>query len=289
MTSTIYDLGYQPYDGVRHGRPFAIRTLVAHSLRAAFGIGRGEQARRVPLLVTAIVFAPALIQVGVASAAGTTNFIHYANYLEFAGIMLAMFAAAQAPELIVTDKSSGVLALYLSRPVRATDYAVAKLLALTAALAILTLAPQLLLFGGKLLLSAKLWPAFKSEYAKLLPILGGSLIFALFFASTALALASFTQRRAYGSAAVIALYLIGPALSEVVRYVATGDVRRYAILLNPVYLLSGLAEWLFRVEASRRSVVGRAELPEKAFVIVALVVVVISVTVLMVRYRKNEA
>ena len=289
MTSTIYDLGYQPYTGARHGRPRAILTLLAHSWRSAFGIGRGEQARRIPIVVMAIIMAPAVIQVGVASAAGSTAFIHYANYLEFAAIMLAMFAAAQAPELIVTDKSSGVLALYLSRPVRATDYAVAKLLALTLALFLLTLMPQLLLFSGKILLSAKLWPAFKSEYAKLLPIVGGSLIFALFFASTALALASFTKRRAYGSAAVIALYLIGPALSEVVRFVATGAVRRYAILINPVYLLSGLSEWLFRIEANQRSVVGRSDLPEKAYVLVALTVVVISVAVLMLRYRKNEA
>jgi ABC-2 type transport system permease protein len=288
-TSTIYDLGYQPYTGERHGRLTAIRTLVLYSLRAAFGIGRGEQARRIPVLVSAIIFAPALIQVGVASAAGSLNFIHYSNYLEIAAIMLAMFAAGQAPELIVTDKSSGVLALYLSRPVRATDYALAKLLALTLAMTLLTLAPQLVLFGGKLLLSAKMWPAFKAEYVKLLPILGGSLIFALFFASTALALSSFAQRRVYGSAAVISLYLIGPALSEVVRYVSTGDVRRYAILINPVYLLSGLSEWLFRVEASRRSVVGRADLPDKAYVSVAAVVIVIAVVVLMLRYRKNEA
>ena len=289
MTSTIYDLGYQSYSGPRYGRWHAIRTLFAYSFRAAFGIGRGEAARRMPIVVTAMVFMPALSQVGVASATGMINFIHYSNYLEFSAILLGLFAAAQAPELIVTDKQSGVLSLYLSRPLRATDYALAKLAALTAAMLVLTVGPQLVLFIGKILLAAKLWPAFTGEFSKLWPILVGSLLISLFFATIALALASFAVKRAYGTAAVIAFFLLTPAFAEIVRSVATGDLRRWAVLLNPATLIMGFSQWLFLVEASRRSAVGRADLPGKAYLLVMLSACAVATAILLTRYRKNEA
>ena len=45
---TIYDLGYQHYDGARYGRWHVIRTLTAFSFSAAFGSGRGSRARDHP-------------------------------------------------------------------------------------------------------------------------------------------------------------------------------------------------------------------------------------------------
>src|SRR3954469_15956294 len=114
----IYDLGYQRYGGARLGRAYAMRTLIAYSFRSAFGIGRGEKSKMLPVLVAALVFLPALIQVGVASSAGVVAFIHYADHLQFTAFLLALFAAGQAPELVVADKQQGVLSLYLARPIR---------------------------------------------------------------------------------------------------------------------------------------------------------------------------
>jgi ABC-2 type transport system permease protein len=37
MTSVIHDIGYRHYDGPRLGRPYAIRSLYLHNLRAAYG------------------------------------------------------------------------------------------------------------------------------------------------------------------------------------------------------------------------------------------------------------
>jgi ABC-2 type transport system permease protein len=289
MSSTIYDLGYQTYKGARHGRMYAMRTLFGFSLRAAFGMGRGEQARRVPAVVAMVLFLPAVIQVGVASAAGMSNLVHYAAYLEFTAILLALFVAAQAPELIVTDKQNGALALYLSRPIRATDYAIAKLAALTVATFLFAVLPQLVLFGGKVLLAKDLWPAFKGELPRLEPIFLSAALIAFFLASVALGLASFAVKRAYASAAVIALFLIAPAISEIVRFVATGDIRRWAVLVNPLLVISGLAHWLFHLEISRRSIVGRVDLPGEAYLLTALGAAAVGAAVLMVRYRRNEA
>ena len=44
----IYDIGYRRYVGPRLGRRFAVRSLFAHTVRGAFGIGRGGRAKVVP-------------------------------------------------------------------------------------------------------------------------------------------------------------------------------------------------------------------------------------------------
>lgn len=288
MSSAIYDLGYQRYSGAKFGRAHAIRTLIIFSLRAAFGMGRGEQARRMPMLVVAFVFLPTLGQIAVASATGQVSIITYGGYLLFTGFAIALFVAAQAPELIVTDKSNGALTLYLSRPIKATDYAWAKLAALWAATVVLTLGPQLVLFTARVFLPESPWKAFKDEWTKLLPMVGGSVLVSLFFASVALALSSFAVKRAFGTAAVIAFFLLTPALSSIAQVVATGDVKRWSVMLNPITVLNGFSSWLFDIEASRRSTVGRVDLPGQAYMWVILAVSALAIALLVSRYRKNE-
>ena len=130
---TIYDLGYQRYGGQRLGRNNAIANLIRYSFRAAFGMGRGSKAKLLPMIVTGVVFLPAFVQVGIASASGRPELVNYAGQLNFTAFLLALFVAVQAPELVVTDKQQGVLSLYLSRPLTATDYAMSKMFALTGA------------------------------------------------------------------------------------------------------------------------------------------------------------
>ena len=207
---TIYDIGYQHYEGPRLGRGNAIRTLIGFSFRAAFGSDRGQRARMGPLIVIALVYAPVFMQVTLASISEQPSLINYAQQLQFAGLFIALFAATQAPEIIVTDRQYGVLSLYLSRSLRSTDYALAKLVAFVAALLVLTLGPELALFVAKLFLTNSPWQAFRADWKSLLPIVGGTLLAACYVATVALALAAFTSRRPYASAAVIAFFVILP-------------------------------------------------------------------------------
>jgi ABC-2 type transport system permease protein len=285
----IYDLGYQRYTGERLGRSHSIRALFVYSLRAAFGLSRGERAKSIPMLVVALVYLPAFGQIAAASATGQVRFINYAGFLEFTGFLVALFAAAQAPELIVADKQHGTLSLYLSRPILGIDYAIAKILALTTAMLVITLGPQLVLFIGKVGIATSPWTEFGNEKAKLLPILGGTLMMSLFVASIGLALSSLASRRGYGSGAVIVFFLMMPALVTMFRTVTTGDLRRYSILANPVFLSLGFTNWLFEIEARRRSAVGRADLPGELYLYVMLVVTTICVVWLLRRYRRDHS
>ncbi|MDB4914561.1 MAG: hypothetical protein JWM95_2205 [Gemmatimonadetes bacterium] len=288
-TGAIYDLGYQRYGGERLGRWYAFRTLLAFSFRSAFGLGRGEKAKSLPVIVVAIVYLPALIQIGVASAAGMVAMIHYADHLEFTAFLLALFTAAQAPELIVTDRQQGILALYLSRPLRGLDYAIAKLVALSGAMLLLTLGPQLILFLGKIFISDKPWPAFVAEYAKLVPMVGGTVLISLFFAAIGLGLASNATRRGYATATVIAFFLLTAGMSEMVRNVGFGSMQRYAVLGNPALLVSGFSRWLFEIEARRRSAVGRAALSGELYLYVIIAVTIVAIAMLLNRYRRSDA
>jgi len=285
----IYDLGYQRYTGERLGRMAAIRALFVYSLRAAFGLARGERAKSIPMLCLALVYLTAFAQIAAASTTGRPSLINYANLLEFTGFFVALFAAAQAPELIVADKQHGTLSLYLSRPIMGADYAIAKLAALTTAMLVMTLGPELVLFAGKVGMATSPWTELGNEKAKLLPIIGGTLMMSIFIASIGLALSSFASRRGYGSAAVIVFFLLMPALVTMFRTVTTGDLRRYAILANPVFLSLGFTQWLFEIEARRRSAVGRADLPGQLYLYVMLAVSAICVAWLLRRYRRDHA
>ena len=285
---TIYDLGYQQYGGLRHGRRYAIWKLMQYSFRTAFGLGRGPRAKLVPTLVLIIVFMPAIVQVGVASFTNSTQFINYSVYLTFSSFLLALFTAAQAPELVVTDRQHGVLSLYLSRPLSGTDYAFAKLGALIAAMMVVTLTPQLFLFLGKVFVLSTPWATFKAEYGKLWPIAVGTLGVSCFYASIGLGLACLAARRVFATAAVIFFFVLTPPVSAVFYELASGDVRRYAVLANPPLLITGFLNWLFDIEARRRSMIGRASLPGEAYLYTILAVVLIMTTVLVLRYRKSE-
>src|SRR5436190_8439376 len=205
---TIYDLGYQPYHGVRLNRASAIRNLFVFSFRTAFGLGRGSRSKVIPIIVVSIVTMVALGMVFMAAANGRPSIINYAAHLSFTAFFLALFAAAQAPELIVTDRQHGALSLYLSRPMSGTDYAIAKWFALVAAMLVVTLGPQLVLFGGKVLLSATPAIVLKAEYRKLAPIVGGMFVTSCFMASVGLGIGAVSSRRAYATASVIAFFLL---------------------------------------------------------------------------------
>lgn len=286
---TIYDLGYQTYGGARLGRNHAIGNLIRYSFNTAFGLGRGPRAKVVPMFVLAIVFLPAIVQVGVASATSNPNFVNFAAFLQFTAFSIALFAAAQAPEIIVNDRQHGVLSLYLSRPITARDYALSKFFALTAAMLVLTLGPQIFMFAGKVFLAASPLDIWKSEYLKLGPIIAGTAMASLFVAGISLAVASLAARRAYATAAVIAVFMLLPAASEIIRTLTIGPVRRYARLGNPIIILTGFTNWLFDVQANRRGMVSRLDLPGQAYLYMMTAVIVLSVLFLVHRYRRHTA
>ena len=133
---SIYDLGYQSYQGPRLGRRSAVVALYTQSLRACFGIGRGGRAKIAPFTLAGLAILPAVLAVGFAALAAQAgpggdaieqaSPIRYDSYHGLVSVLIMLFCAAQAPELFGRDQRYGVLPLYFSRVLTRTDYALAK-------------------------------------------------------------------------------------------------------------------------------------------------------------------
>jgi ABC-2 type transport system permease protein len=244
-TGAIYDLGYQGYVGPRLGRRAAVATLFWASLRAAFGLGRSGRSKIVPWGLTAIMVVPAAVAGAIqAIAPGGLSPFSYDNYLWDLSPILALFIAAQAPELVSSDQRNRVLSLYFSHALARSDYALAKLGALAAALFILALAPLLVILFASIFAASDVVAALGDQLQNLPQIIGSPAIHAVPLAALGLAIAAFTPRRAYATGAIIAVYLVTGAVGGILSEAGRGRLSQVAPLINPWVLLDGTRDWL---------------------------------------------
>ena len=244
----IHDLGYRRYDGPRLGRAQIIRALIWHSFRSSWGIGRGVKAKIIPILAAIAICLPGFVN-AFAVARGNPRLFGYDVYVpQLRVIVVTIFIAAQAPELVSRDLRSHVLPLYFSRPLRRGDYPLAKYIALTLACLLLIEVPLLILYVGTIV-SAKSGSAVWSQTRALIPGLGVGLMWAVLIAAFGLVLASLTGRRAYATGIVAISCFLTWTLSLVLiqaegGITATSTGARIAGLFSPFTILDGVRIWL---------------------------------------------
>ena len=241
--SSIYDLGYRRYEGERLGRWQAILTLYFYSLRTAFGLGRGAIAKIVPMGLTLLVTIPALVQLAVAAVASSDIEVYTAHgYYGYVQVMLVLFVGVAAPDLVGRDQRNRTLSLYFSRPLLRSDYALAKLAALTTAMLFLTLGPQLILFIGSVL--AEEGTAYLEEnWQDLIPIAASGLLISLFLAAIALAIAAYVPRRAFATSLIIGIFIVSTAVASGI--VESSASLGYALLGAGYQVMAGFTYWFF--------------------------------------------
>jgi ABC-2 type transport system permease protein len=288
-TGAIYDLGYRGYDGPRLGRRAAFATLFWASLRAAFGLGRSGRSKVVPWGLTAIMIVPAAVAGAIqAIAPGGLSPFNYDNYLWDLQPILALFVAAQAPELVSSDQRNHVLSLYFSHALARNDYALAKFGAMAAALFVLALAPLLVILLASILASPDVPGAAGDQLGNLPQIVGAPLIYAVPLAALGMAIASFTPRRAYATGAIIAVFLVSAAVGGILSEAGRGRLSLVAPLINPFVLLDGTRDWLVGASIPNSPVL-RADLALWAFGILTVVLTLIGIAAVLWRYRRISA
>jgi ABC-2 type transport system permease protein len=244
----IHDLGYRGYDGPRLGRPQILRALTWHSLRSAFGLGRGAKAKVLPILALVAMCLPAAVN-AFAVAQHNPRLFGYDVYTPTLRVLVVtIFIAAQAPELVSKDLRSRVLPLYFSRPLRRGDYPLAKYLALTAACLVLIELPLLIMYAGTIA-SAKGGSDVWNETKALIPGLGVGVLWAVMMAAIGLVLASLSGRRAYATGIVAITCFLTWALSMLLiqsegGQSATATGARLGGLFSPFTILDGVRMWL---------------------------------------------
>jgi ABC-2 type transport system permease protein len=249
--SVIHDLGYRRYDGPRLGRAQIVRALAWHSFRAAFGLGRGAKAKIVPLIALVALCLPAVVN-AFAMSRGNPRVVDYDTYSPaLRDLVMTVFVAVQAPELVSRDLRSRVLPLYFARPIKTIDYPLAKYLAFTAACLVMMEVPLLLLYGGSIA-NVHGGSAVWAQTTALIPGLLVGLMWAVVLAAISLFLASLTGRRAFATGAVAIVLLLTFTLAEILLQVEGQNQGPQAavvkggpggpILVQPIHYVPSLAD-----------------------------------------------
>jgi len=215
----ILDRGYRRYTGHRRGVGGAIRSVAWQGLRSVLGLGRPARAKVLPLASIVFAYLPAVAFVGIAAVLpvdliGEDALPTYSDYYGFIISAIVLFCALAAPEVLVGDRRTGMLALYLSTPLDRPSYLAAKVIALAVALAMVTVGPPLLLLVAYTFEGAG--PEDVGDWLVLfMRILIAGVAVTTAFASTSMAAASLTDRRAFASVGIILLLLVSASLSGV--------------------------------------------------------------------------
>jgi ABC-2 type transport system permease protein len=243
----IHDIGYRPYEGPRLDRGPIRRALAVQGLGHCFGFGRSGRSRIVPVTLVVVMTLPAFVVVGALVLSGADPLIPPTRYAYSLQLVVALFLAAQAPQMFSRDLRYRAIVLYLSRPLTRMDYVVARLLALGGAVLVFVLIPVVLIAVGGLLAGR--------DYVDVLTELGqaavGALLLAVLLAAVGGLIAALTPRRGFAVAAIIAVVLISSTAVTIVREIIRSEGSPDSLGLDYISLASpfGLAEQVQAVVA----------------------------------------
>lgn len=213
----VFDLGYQRYTGPREGRNRARLALFDNGVRTVLGIGRGGRAKILPVGLFLAAMTPAVVFVIILSFIGEAgaDFIPGpADYYSIVSVLLIIFGAIMAPELLCPDRRDNVLPLYLVRPLTSTDYLIARFLAFFVIVLALVYVGQIVLQAGLILTASDQVEYIRENWRDVPRILFMGVLIATFISVGPLAVAAFTTRRAYAAAFIIAAWLLLNAISD---------------------------------------------------------------------------
>ena len=286
----VFDLGYQHYTGPREGRNRARMALFQNGVRTILGIGRGGRAKILPVLLFLGVMSPAVVFVIILSFIGEAgaDFIPGpADYYGIVGVVLIIFSAIMAPELLGPDRRDNVLPLYLVRPLTSTDYILARFLAFFVIALALVYAGQIVLQAGLILTADSQIDYIRDNWTDVLRILFVGIVVALFISVAPMSVAAFTTRRAYAAAFVIAVWLLTTSVTNALTAETctsetvssngtvissseecsplTGDWAPYIGLLDVGSVSDNISAMVFDTEPEGPSMIAVAELDNNAW------------------------
>lgn len=234
----ILDRGYRRYDGERRGVRGAIRSVVVDSVRRMLGMKRAVWHKILPALTVFIAYVPAIVFVGVIvllpeQILEEPSDATYAEYYFFITTAILLFTAVVGPDVLCTDRRTGMLGLYLASPLDRDTYLVAKATSIALVLSLVTIGPPLLLLVGYSL--EGYGPDSPLEFvATLARILLAGAVVSLLYTALTLAASSTTPRRAAASAAVVGAVIGSAVVTGIL--VSSAEASPYVLLGNLLQL-----------------------------------------------------
>lgn len=236
---TVFDIGYQRYDGPREGRSRARMAVFKDGVRTALGLGRGPRAKALPWGFIAVLVGIGFIMALVAGAAlrlagpeAVEQLPSHSDFYGIASIFFFVFAAVVAPELLCPDRREGTINLYLVRPLTSVDYVLARWAAFLAVSMVVAWLPQFVLMIG--LIMGNPDPAgYLSEHWMDAPkILAAGAAIAAYSTTLAMMVAGFTNRRAYAAVFLVGLFIISTPFTAGLSQEIEGPAGQWISMFN---------------------------------------------------------
>ncbi len=289
----ILDRGYRPYDGPRTGIRGAMRSLVRHSVQRVLGLKRNVWTKVLPFLTIFFAYVPAIVFVGVAvllkdrfaTEGVNINDVlpSYGEYYLFIWAAIEVFAAFSAPEVLCTDRRTGMIGLYLASPLSRDSYLAAKAVAVGIVLSIVTLGPPLFMLVARAV--AGVGPdGFGGFVAVLWRVVVAGVIAAGLPLAMTLAIASTTTRRAAASAAFILVSLGSVVVTEALINAGGSST---LFVFNLPYLPLEIVARLFG-EPAGKAWESSASVPTTTLVAAYLVFTAVCVVFVRARYQRIQ-
>ncbi|MDH3682023.1 MAG: ABC transporter permease [Acidimicrobiia bacterium] len=247
-SAQIFDQGYRRYTGPRTGMSGSIRSLVKHSLRHALGLGRSARFKVIPLAVVGMAYLPAAVFVGLAALipVDTEEFLPtYAEYYAFVAATIYLLAGFVGPELLCSDRRTGLLGVYLASPLDRPNYLYGKAISVFAMLLLVTLGPPMLMLIAFSL--QNMGPDGFLEWLKVFgQILASSAVIGLLYTAVSLAISATTDRIPVATATILALIPGSAIVTDIM--VDEAELTPSLHLLNLLFLPRAL---IFRIHGER--------------------------------------
>ena len=290
---TVFDIGYQRYDGPREGRGRSRLAIFKDGVRTALGLGRGTWAKILPwsfiVLLVGIAFIMALIAGAALRLAGPEAMEQLPSHSDFYGIasiFFFVFAAVVAPELLCPDRREKVIHLYLVRPITSGDYVVARWLAFLAVSLAVAWLPQFVLLVGLVMGNPDPAGYLAANWLDVPRILLSGAAIAAYTTTLALMVASFTTRRAYAAVFLVGLFVVTTPFTAGLSTEIEGPLGRWISMFNLTNIPVHVNDIVFGEVSEITSVAPAGEFPAWGLVAWYLLWVVGPGAVLLARYRR---
>ncbi len=218
----IIDRGYRSYDGPRTGVRGAMRAVFLHSVQRALGMRRTIWAKVLPIATIAFAYVPAIVFVGIVALfpskqAQQVLLPTYGDYYGFVIAAIMVFVALVAPEVLCTDRRTGMLGVYLASPLDRNTYLAAKALSIAAVLSLVCLGPPLLMLIANVLQSTG--PDGAADIASTAwHVVFAGVTITLLFTGITMGVTSLTDRKAVAAASILLVFLVSLSITASIRH-----------------------------------------------------------------------
>lgn len=216
----ILDRGYRTYGGPRSGVPGAVSTLFRHSIQRALGLRRSPWAKILPFASVAISYVPAIVFIGLVALLPEEDVVGielptYGDYFPFIAAAIILFIAFVGPEVLCTDRRTGMLGVYLASPLTRDTYLAAKALATFTVLSLVTVGPPLLMLVAYVIQGVG--PDGPAGVAgSLVRILVAGGVLSALYTGVSMGVSALTDRKAFATAALLLLVVVSSTFLSVV-------------------------------------------------------------------------